>query len=102
MSAYVNLQVWPDTHDVLPLLRELGVSLGILSNMTAETLESSLMRANLRGMFAQVLSTDRVRSFKPARAAYQLGVVPEELGVSPEGTGSDLHSLLSFLQARAA
>src|SRR5215468_6661020 len=53
MSAYVNLQVWPDTYDVLPLLRELGVSLGILSNMTAETLESSLMRANLRSLFLQ-------------------------------------------------
>ena len=140
MSAYVNLQEWPDTHDVLPRLRELGVSLGILSNMTAETLESGLMSANLRGLFAHVLSTDRVRSFKPDRAAYQLGVdvlglereevlfvafagwdvagatwfgyptywlnrlgaVPEELGVSPEGTGSDLRSLLSFLQARAA
>ena len=140
MSAYVNLQVWPDTHDVLPRLRELGVALGILSNMTAETLESGLMSANLRGLFAHVLSTDRVRSFKPARAAYQLGVdvlglereevlfvafagwdvagatwfgyptywlnrlgdVPEELGVSPEGTGSDLRSLLSFLQAWAA
>lgn len=140
MSAYLNLQVWPDTHDVLPRLRALGVSLGILSNVSAETLESGLTRANLRGLFAHVLSTDRVRSYKPAGAAYQLGVdvlgldreevlfvafagwdaagaawfgyptywlnrlgaVPEELGVTPEGTGSDLPSLLSFLQARAA
>jgi 2-haloacid dehalogenase len=140
LRAYANLQVWPDTHDVLPRLRGLGVSLGILSNMTAEALESGLMRANLHGLFSHVLSTDRVRSFKPAQAAYQLGVdalgldreevlfvafagwdvagaawfgyptywlnrlgaVPEELGVSPEGTGSDLRSLLSFLQARAA
>ena len=53
VSAYVNLQVWPDTHDVLPRLRELGVSLGILSNMTADALESGLTRANLRSLFLQ-------------------------------------------------
>jgi 2-haloacid dehalogenase len=108
--------------------------------MTTQSLESGLIRADLRGLFSHVLSTDRVRSYKPARAAYQLGVdilgldpeevlfvafagwdvagaawfgyptywlnrigaVPEELGVSPEGTGSDLRALLSFLQARAA
>jgi 2-haloacid dehalogenase len=140
MGAYANLQVWPDTHDVLPRLRERGLSLGVLSNMTGQSLESGLMRADLRGLFSHVLSTDRVRSYKPARAAYQLGVdvlgldreevlfvafagwdvagaawfgyptywlnrigaLPEELGVSPEGTGSDLRSLLSFIQARAA
>jgi 2-haloacid dehalogenase len=140
MAAYVNLQVWPDTHDVLPRLRERGLSLGVLSNMTTQSLESGLIRADLRGLFSHVVSTDRVRSYKPARAAYQLGVdvlgfdreeilfvafagwdvagaawfgyptywlnrlgaVAEELGVSPEGTGSDLGSLLSFLQARAA
>jgi 2-haloacid dehalogenase len=140
MSAYENLQVWPDTHDVLPGLRESGVSLGILSNMTARALEEGLTRAEVRGLFSHVLSTDRVRSYKPAPVAYQLGVdalrldreevlfvafagwdvagavwfgyptywlnrigsMPEELGVSPEGTGADLSDLLDFLRVRAA
>lgn len=140
MGAYTNLQVWPDTHEILPRIREQGVSLGILSNMTAHALESGLIGANLRGLFSHVLSTDRVRSYKPAPAAYRLGVdvlgldreevlfvafagwdvagaawfgyptywlnrtgaVPEELDASPEGTGSDLRSLLGFLQNRAA
>lgn len=140
MSAYENLQVWPDIHDVLPGLRERGVSLGILSNMTGRALEDGLTRAGLRDLFSHVVSTDRVRSYKPAPMAYQLGVdalglareevlfvafagwdvagavwfgyptywlnrlasVPEELGASPEGTGTDLSSLLDFLQARAA
>lgn len=140
MGAYTNLQVWPDTHEVLPRIRAQGVSLGILSNMTAHALESGLIGANLRGLFSHVLSTDRVRSYKPAPAAYRLGVdvlgldrgevlfvafagwdvagaawfgyptywlnrtgaVPEELDASPEGTGSDLRSLLGFLQDRAA
>lgn len=138
MSAYEDLQVWPDTHDVLPKLRASGVSLGILSNMTGGALEDGLAKAGLRGLFSHVLSTDRVRSYKPARMAYQMGLealglrreeilfvafagwdvagaawfgyptywlnrigsVSEELGVSPEGTGTDLIALLGFLRDR--
>jgi 2-haloacid dehalogenase len=138
MSAYTNLQVWPDAQQVLPSIRDLGVSLGILSNMTPDALESGLTRADLRSLFSHVLSADRVCAPKPAPSAYRLGVdslrlerdevlfvafagwdvagaawfgyptywlnrlgaVPEELGVVPQGTGSDLYSLLSFLQAQ--
>lgn len=140
MSAYTNLQVWPDAQQVLPSIRDLGVSLGVLSNMPHDALESGLTRANLRGLFSHILSADRVCAPKPAPSAYRLGAdalslardqvlfvafagwdvagaawfgyptywlnrlgaVPEELGVVPQGTGSDLHSLLSFLQARPA
>jgi 2-haloacid dehalogenase len=140
MSAYTNLQVWPDAQQVLPSIRDLGVSLGVLSNMTPEALESGLTTANLRSVFSHVLSADRARAPKPAPAAYRLGVdslslerdevlfvafagwdvagaawfgyptywlnrlgaVPEELGIVPQGTGSDLRSLLSFLQAQLA
>ena len=140
MSAYANLEVWPDAEEMLPKIRNAGVSLGILSNMTAHALESGLTRAHLRSLFSHVLSTDRIRSYKPARKAYQLGVdslrlerdevlfvafagwdvagaawfgyptywlnrlgaAPEELGASPQGVGTDLRSLLSFLETRAA
>lgn len=140
MDAYRNLEVWPDVQDVLPKLRALGISLGILSNMTSGALESGLARANLSSLFSHVLSTDRIKSYKPSRAAYQLGLqslglerdeilfvayagwdvagavwfgyptywlnrlgsVPEELDASPLGTGADLRSLLSFLEAQAA
>ena len=140
MSVYTNPQVWPDTQDVLPKIRDLGVSLGVLSNMTARALESGLTSAHLRTLFSHGLSTDRIRSYKPARRAYQtgvdstglerdevlfvafagwdvagaawfgypkywlnrLGALPEELGVSPQGVGNDLRSLLSFLEAGAA
>jgi 2-haloacid dehalogenase len=74
MGAYRNLEVWPDVQDVLPKLRALGISLGILSNMTGGALESGLARANLSSLFSHVLSTDRVKSYKPSRAAYQLGL----------------------------
>ena len=74
MAPYADLAVWPDVRDVLPKIERLGVTLGILSNMTGSMLESGLAKAKLRELFSHVLSTDRVRSYKPARTAYQLGV----------------------------
>jgi 2-haloacid dehalogenase len=74
MAPYADLAVWPDVVDVLPKIERLGVTLGILSNMTGSMLESGLAKAKLRNLFSHVLSTDRVRSYKPARPAYQLGV----------------------------
>ena len=74
MAPYADLAVWPDVLDGLPKIERLGVTLGILSNMTGSMLESGLAKAKLRGSFSHVLSTDRVRSYKPARTAYQLGV----------------------------
>lgn len=82
MGAYTDPQAWPDTQSVLPRIRQLGVSLGILSNMTSGALESGLHRAGLSGLFGEVLSTDRIRSYKPAREAYQLGV--DTLGLHPQ------------------
>ena len=74
MAPYADLTVWPDVADELPKILHLGVTLGILSNMTGSMLESGLAKAKLRSLFTHVLSTDSVRSYKPARPAYQLGV----------------------------
>jgi 2-haloacid dehalogenase len=74
MAPYANLAIWPDVADALPKIERLGVTLGILSNMTGSMLESGLAKAKLRSLFSHVLSTDRVRCYKPARPAYQLGV----------------------------
>jgi 2-haloacid dehalogenase len=74
MAPYTDLGVWSDVPDVLPKIARLGLTLGILSNMTGSMLESGLARAKLRSVFTHVISTDSVRSYKPARPAYQLGV----------------------------
>ena len=74
MAPYADLAVWPDVADGLPKIARLGMTLGILSNMTGSMLESGLAKAKLRSLFSHVLSTDRVRSYKPARPAYQMGV----------------------------
>jgi 2-haloacid dehalogenase len=74
MAPYADLAVWPDVAETLPMIERLGVKLGMLSNLTGSMLESGLAKAKLRSLFAHVLSTDRVRSYKPARPAYQLGM----------------------------
>jgi 2-haloacid dehalogenase len=79
MTAYANLVMWPDVTHELPKIARLGVALGILSNMTGSMLESGLAKAKLRSLFSHVLSTDSVRSYKPAVPAYQLGVNTLEL-----------------------
>ena len=74
MAPYADLAVWPDVTEALPMIERLGVKMGVLSNLTSSMLESGLAKAKIRSLFSHVLSTDRVRSYKPARAAYQLGV----------------------------
>jgi len=72
MGAYASLRVWPDVPASLRALREAGIRLGFLSNMTRKMLEAGLARADLGALFEQVLSTDQIRTYKPAAAAYEL------------------------------
>lgn len=72
MQSYHALKVWPDVPDVLGALRKGGFRLAFLSNMTARMLEDGIRNAGLEGTFEQVLSTDRIRSFKPDPRAYRM------------------------------
>jgi 2-haloacid dehalogenase len=74
MNAYLRLPAWPDVKPTLTTLRQHGLRLGFLSNFTERMLRSSVESADLGGLFEVVLSTDRVRSFKPDPRAYQMGV----------------------------
>ena len=74
MKAYLALPPWPDAPAALRALREADVRLGFLSNFTPVMLEASLRESGLGDMFEHVLSTDRVRTFKPDPRAYQLGI----------------------------
>jgi 2-haloacid dehalogenase len=82
MEVYVALDVWPDARPALHALRESGLQLAFLSNMTAMMLNDGIARANLGGLFSHVLSTDAARAFKPAPNAYALG--PSVLGLPKE------------------
>lgn len=81
-NAFLHLPVWPDVAATLQTLRGAGVRIGFLSNFTNAMLEANLAAAGLRGQFDYILSTDQVRSFKPAPQAYRLGLAAT--GLAPE------------------
>jgi 2-haloacid dehalogenase len=74
MSAYSNLTVWPDVPSALGNLHKAGVRLVILSNVTERMLEDGVKRSGVDGLFEAVLSTDRIRTYKPDQRAYQMGM----------------------------
>ena len=73
MQEWLRLDVWPDVPRALHELRDRGFTLAFLSNATPAILDAGLRRAGLESLFAQVISTDRARTFKPHPAAYRLG-----------------------------
>ena len=74
MRQYRELAAWPEVPAALRELKNRGLKLSLLSNATVEILEAGIEHSNLRGLFDLVISTDRIRSFKPEPRAYQLGV----------------------------
>jgi 2-haloacid dehalogenase len=72
MGEYSNLRIWPDVPEALYMLRKAGIRLGFLSNMTKNMLEAGLAQANLTELFEHVLTTDQIKTYKPAPSAYQL------------------------------
>ncbi len=136
MSKYESITAWPDVAPSLQELKELGLSLGILSNMTAKMLRDGIQNAALNNSFDFVISTDKKQTYKPDRDAYQMAVEErnlskeeilfapfagwdmagakwfgfptfwvnrlndpiEKLDVEPEGIGSSLNDLVTFMK----
>ena len=74
MDAYSDLKAWPDVMPALKSLKDSGLRLVFLSNMTAPMLNANIKSAGLEGIFEQVLSTDIIRTYKPDPRAYQIGI----------------------------
>ena len=74
MAAYDALQTWPDVAPVIGALREAGVRLAFLSNMTKEMILKGCKASGLDGAFEHVLSTDAIRTYKPDPRAYQMAI----------------------------
>ena len=73
MGAYAELAAFPENARELMRLKEAGVPMSILSNGTPWMLEQAVSASGLSGFFDHVLSVDRVKKFKTAPEAYQLG-----------------------------
>ncbi|MBB3859477.1 2-haloacid dehalogenase [Novosphingobium hassiacum] len=74
VGAYAQLDVWPDVKPALEKLNAAGVRLAFLSNLGEDALRANMARNGIAPAFAHVLSTDRVRKFKPAPAAYAMAM----------------------------
>lgn len=72
MSEWSDLKVWPDVPEAISALRQGGLRLAVLSNMTDGVLTSGLKNAHIDSYFETILSTDQIRSYKPDPRAYQL------------------------------
>lgn len=74
MAALKGLRPWPDVMVNLKALKEKGLGLAFLTNLSPGMLDEDIRSSALEGLFDHNLSTDKVRSYKPASKAYQLGV----------------------------
>jgi 2-haloacid dehalogenase len=74
MQTWLELKAWPDVLPALKRLREAGLRMAFLSNLTAAMLDAVIKNSGLEGFFEGHLTTDRVRVFKPDPRAYQMGV----------------------------
>ncbi len=85
LAIYARLPTHPEVPEALRALRARGLTLGVLSNANEAMLREALAAAGIESLFAHVLSVERVRKFKTAPEAYQLG---------PDAFGAAVHDLV--------
>lgn len=74
LNSLMNLKTWPDAPQAIKQLNAMGIKLVFLSNMTEQMLGNGLKQAGLEKEFSYILSTDSIKSYKPAPKAYSLAV----------------------------
>ena len=82
MSAYLELDAYPEVSDTLSRLKDAGMKLAILSNGSPEMLESGAVSAGIAGLLDANLSVEEVGIYKPDPRVYQLAV--DRLGVTKQ------------------
>ena len=71
MQAYLFPSAFPDVRPALEHLK--GFPLAILSNGTPKMLKSAVNCNDLRSCFTEIISVDRVKTYKPSAQVYALG-----------------------------
>jgi 2-haloacid dehalogenase len=79
LAGYEALPTHREVPAALRALKARGLPLGVLSNGNMDMLDKALRAAGIADLFAHVLSVDKVRKFKTAPEAYQIG--PDAFGV---------------------
>ncbi len=74
MAVFLELPLWPDAAPALRKLREAGLRLVFLANLTPAMMEAGVRNNGIADLFEGLISTDRVGAYKPDPRAYQMGV----------------------------
>jgi 2-haloacid dehalogenase len=80
MASYLALKAWPEVPPALASLKSAGLRLAFLSNATPQILDAGIASSGLQGAFELVLSTDRIKTYKPDPHAYQMAIDAFGLG----------------------
>jgi 2-haloacid dehalogenase len=80
LEEYLSLQPFAEVEETLHSLK--NISLTILSNGNPEMLLAVVENAGLTGFFAEIISVDQLKIYKPVMDVYQLA--PDKLGVEKE------------------
>ena len=86
-DGYFRLEAWPDVQPALRALARAGISVALVSNATPGMLESCISHSGLAGQFDHVLSTDRIKTFKPDPRAYQMAIDDAQIFCQIEALG---------------
>jgi len=74
LMAYHELACYPEVRDTLSKIKKMGVGTAILSNGSAEMLESCVSNSNLGKVLDSIISVDTIKVFKPSPKVYQLAI----------------------------
>lgn len=82
LSAYRQIQAYPEVAESLGALKSRGIPLVVLSNGDPAMLQAALQAAGLEALFERVLSAEAVQSFKVRPEVYALAT--EFAGCAPQ------------------
>lgn len=74
MDGYRTMNVWTDVPSSLEILKQQGLSVCFLSNMTEEMLRQGVRNAGIDRYFDHIISTDFKQTYKPGPEAYQMAI----------------------------
>ncbi|HTD17542.1 MAG TPA: haloacid dehalogenase type II [Chthoniobacterales bacterium] len=74
MNSYLELKPFPDVLPALQALKDAGLRLAFLANLTPQMLDAATKSSKLEGIFEYNLSTDAVKVYKPDARAYQMAI----------------------------
>ena len=74
MNEYKSSNIWSDVRPALQQLKNAKLSLCFLTNMTEKMIIQGLQNSQTSEYFDHIISTDKIQTYKPSPAAYQMGL----------------------------